>query len=62
MYHTPLLLTTYHLPPHSPIAAQVSTPGGESLGDCIGRCMPVWRDEITADLREGRNVLVVSSM
>ena len=37
----------------------VQLPGGESLGDTIARCAPVWRD-ITRDLKEGKNVLVAA--
>jgi len=37
----------------------VQLPGGESLGDTISRCEPVWR-EITRDLKEGKNVLVAA--
>jgi 2,3-bisphosphoglycerate-dependent phosphoglycerate mutase len=40
--------------------APVAIPGGESLGDTIGRCLPVWRGQILSDLREGKRVLVVA--
>jgi len=38
----------------------VPTPGGESLGDTIERCLPVWTGEISNDLRDGKRVLVVA--
>lgn len=40
--------------------APVAIPGGESLGDTIARCLPVWKDQIVSDLREGKRVLVVA--
>ena len=40
--------------------APVTIPESESLGDCIDRAMPVWRQEILEDLEEGRHVLVVA--
>lgn len=33
---------------------------GESLKDTLNRTMPYWEDHIAADLKEGRNVLVVA--
>ena len=29
-------------------------PNGESLGDAIGRCLPVWKRDIVRDLRQVR--------
>lgn len=43
--------------------AQVPTnliPSGESLKDTIQRFMPLWNDQISRDLREGKNILIAA--
>eukprot|EP00327_Prymnesium_parvum_P002144 CAMPEP_0182841742 /NCGR_PEP_ID=MMETSP0006_2-20121128/25215_1 /TAXON_ID=97485 /ORGANISM="Prymnesium parvum, Strain Texoma1" /LENGTH=571 /DNA_ID=CAMNT_0024971285 /DNA_START=18 /DNA_END=1734 /DNA_ORIENTATION=+ len=37
----------------------IAVPEGETMREMVARCQPVWHDDIVADLKEGRSVLVV---
>ena len=44
---------------HADLSAE-QLPLTESLLDCMGRTLPVWRDKISYEIACGRNVLVVA--